>query len=173
MSFVEQQQHYLVQHSRRCQLPPAWITSLNVRYAIFPIFFNQFIAFFLLNRTLINTLAPLVTQYFIYSKPIYLAVISSYTVPPAIITFPDTRYEARSAYISVQAQGASTHTAVASNLAYLAELAWDAGFDFIFFRGVDYLKVSTISDGLHSNISINSLLICSNLPLNPSYFRLC
>ena len=80
-----------------------------------------------LRSSLLNTLAGLVTQYFLYTVPIHLVVLSSYTVPPSVITLPDTRYEARSAYISVQAQGAASHTNVASNLDYLADLAWTAG----------------------------------------------
>ena len=79
------------------------------------------------SRSLLNTLAGLVTQYFVYNVPIHLAVLSAYTVPPAVITLPDTRYEARSAYVSVQAQGAPYHTNIASNLDELAELSWAAG----------------------------------------------
>ncbi len=103
------------------------------------------------------------TTYFVYTVPIRLVVISGYVVPPAIVTFPDTRYEARAAYISVQAQGAKNPTAVASNLNYLAELAWSVGFDFIQFRAPDNLRVSTIPDGSSNLVALLSL---------PPYFLL-
>ena len=124
---------------------------------------------------LINTLSGLVSTYFHYSVPIHLAVISAYNVPPAVITFPDSRYEARTAYVSVQAQGAAMYTDIASNLDYLAQLAWTAGllpplpfaptdstratgFDFIQFRNPYYLQVSTIPNGCSTDLDLAFLL---------------
>lgn len=49
-----------------------------------------------------NTLAAKVTQYFTYSVPIHLVVLSAYISPPSIITVPDTRYEARAIRVRFQ-----------------------------------------------------------------------
>jgi hypothetical protein len=43
-------------------------------------------------------------------------------------------------------------------LAALAELAVQAGFDYVFFRGLDYIQVSVIADGCDSDLDLAFLI---------------